>query len=84
MDGGACERHWFEADRGVVESLGTGTLKYEVGIGKGTAQESNGGAALAYADGVLELRIVDSVVSIPINGQVREHVQTPSAQTTEL
>ena len=47
---------------------------------QGTAQASKG--ALAYADGVLQLHIADSVVSIPIDGQVRQRVQTRSARTT--
>ena len=44
-----------------------------------TAQATKG--ALAYADGAeLQLRIADSVVSTTIDGQVRERVQTRSAQ----
>jgi hypothetical protein len=47
---------------------------------QGTAQAIEGGA-LAYAsDGVLNLSIADSVVSTTIDGQVRERVQTRSAQ----
>ena len=53
--------------------------KYVVATGKGTAQAIEG--ALAYADGELVLRIADSVVSIPINAQVRSRVRAGSART---
>ncbi len=62
----------------VVELLGTGTRKCG-GNEQDTAQGIDG--ALAHAQGELELRIADSLVSIPINGQVRQRVQTPSAGT---
>ena len=54
-------------------------LRVRVGTKQWTAQATKG--ALAYAsDGELQLSIADSVVSIAINGQVRERVQTRSAQ----
>jgi hypothetical protein len=60
-------------DRGVGESLciGTPSTWWEQAW---TAQAIEGGA-LASADGVLNLRIADSFVSIAINSQVRERVE---------
>ena len=68
-----CEGCWF----GRIEKQANHyvpVLRVRGGNKHGTAQATKG--ALAYAsDGELQLRIADSVVSIAINGQVRERVE---------